>query len=318
MTVSPRITDFADGISAIDTEYVRPMMDASHLIVNGGRAAFVDTGTSHSVPLLMAALEAKGLQPDDVDYVLVTHVHLDHAGGAGQLMAALPKAAAVLHPRGAPHMADPSRLVKGSVAVYGQDLFASLYGEIRPIPEDRIRIVEDGDRLWLGGRTLEFLHTEGHARHHYCISDVDSGVIFSGDTFGLSYRDLDTDKGEFIFPSTTPVDFDPEAAASSVDRLMGRSPEAIYLTHYSRVTDVRRLADDLKQDINAYADLACGVSGRDDPVPALEDGLREYMYLRMDRHGCNPDPGWRESIIGDDIRLNAQGLKVWLARRSRG
>ncbi len=318
MTVSPRITDFADGISAIDTEYVRPMMDASHLIVNGGRAAFVDTGTSHSVPLLLAALEAKGLQPDDVDYVLVTHVHLDHAGGAGQLMAALPRALAVLHPRGAPHMADPSRLIKGSIAVYGEDLFASLYGEIRPIPEQRIRIVEDGDRLQLGGRTLEFLHTEGHARHHYCIADADRGVIFSGDTFGLSYRDLDTDKGEFIFPSTTPVDFDPGAAVSSIDRLMGRSPEAIYLTHYSRVTDLRRLADDLKQDIDAFAGLARGVSGREDPVPALEDGLREHMYLRLDRHGCNPDPSWRESIIGDDIRLNAQGLKVWLARQSGG
>lgn len=317
MTISPRITDFADGISAIDTEYVRPMMDASHLIVNGGRAAFVDTGTGHSVPLLKAALEAKGLQPNDVDYVLVTHVHLDHAGGAGQLMAALPQAMAVLHPRAAPHMADPSRLVKGSIAVYGEDLFASLYGEIRPIPEDRIRIVQDGDRLELAGRTLEFLHTEGHARHHYCIVDHGSGAIFSGDTFGLSYRDLDTEQGEFIFPSTTPVDFNPAAAVSSVERLMERNPEAIYLTHYSRVTDLRRLANDLEQDIRAYADLARGVSGIEDPVSALEQGLRDYMYQRMDRHGCNPDSAWREKIIGDDIRLNAMGLKVWLARQSR-
>ena len=207
--------DYPDGITAIDTEYVRPMMDASHLIVNQGRAAFVDTGTSRSVPLLLEALTSRGLAPEDVEYVLVTHVHLDDAGGAGELMAALPRATAVLHPRGARHMADPARLIEGSIQVYGEELFRSLYGRIRPIPEDRIRTVRDGDTLELSGRTLEFLHTEGHARHHYCILDHGSRCIFAGDSFGLSYRELDTDKGEFIFPSTTPVQFDPEAAVAA-------------------------------------------------------------------------------------------------------
>ena len=314
MQPSPTITDFADGISAIDTEYVRPMMDASHLIVNGGRAAFVDTGTSRSVPLLLAALAFKGLSPEDVDYVLVTHVHLDHAGGAGELMAALPRATAVLHPRGAPHMVDPSRLVEGSVQVYGQEKFDTLYGTIRPISEDRIRIVDDGDVLHLGGRRLEFLHTEGHARHHYCILDHGSGCVFSGDSFGLSYRDLDTENGEFIFPSTTPVQFDPEAAIDTVDRLMALDPPAIFLTHYSRVKDLHRLAEDLKTDIRAYADLAVATTGAGRAT--LEERMREYMYGRLDHHGCNPDPRWRESIIGNDIRLNTQGLQIWLTRRA--
>lgn len=314
MQPRPTITDFAAGISAIDTEYVRPMMDASHLIVNGGHAAFVDTGTSRSVPLLLAALAVKGLSPEDVDYVLVTHVHLDHAGGAGELMTALPRATAVLHPRGARHLVDPSRLVQGSVQVYGQEKFDSLYGEIRPIPEDRIRVVEDGDVLQLAGRRLEFLHTEGHARHHYCILDHGSGCVFSGDSFGLSYRELDTENGEFIFPSTTPVQFDPEPAIATVDRLMALGPPAIFLTHYSRVGDLQRLAEDLKTDIRAYADLATATTGAG--PESLEERLREYMYRRLDEHGCDPEPAWRESIIGDDIRLNTQGLQIWLARRA--
>lgn len=315
MTRTPHITDFPDGISAVDTEYVRPLLDASHLIVHQGRAAFVDTGTSHSVPLLLAALEEKGLGPEQVDFVLVTHVHLDHAGGAGQLMAALPNATAVLHPRGAAHMADPARLVAGSIAVYGEDLFRALYGEIVPIPEDRIRTVDDGAVLDLAGRRLQFLHTEGHARHHYCIHDHGSDGIFSGDTFGLSYRDLDTDKGAFIFPSTTPVQFDPDAAVASVDRLMGLSPTAIYLTHYSRVTELGRLADDLKADIRAHEAIALD---NGDDIEVLEEKIREYLYRRMDEHGCRSDTDWREEIVGQDVKLNAQGLKIWLSRRARG
>jgi glyoxylase-like metal-dependent hydrolase (beta-lactamase superfamily II) len=315
MTARPHITDFPDGISAVDTEYVRPLLDASHLIVHEGRAAFVDTGTSHSVPLLLAALAEKGLEPADVDYVLVTHVHLDHAGGAGQLMAALPNATAVLHPRGAAHMADPTRLVAGSVAVYGESLFVSLYGEILPIPADRIVTVDDGQVLELAGRRLEFFHTEGHARHHYCIFDHVSESIFSGDTFGLSYRDLDTDNGAFIFPSTTPVQFDPDAAVASVDRLMGLAPRAIYLTHYSRVTELDRLAEDLKASIRAHEEIARRNAGGD--IGALEDGVRAHLYGRLDAHGCDVDPAWREEIVGQDVKLNAQGLQIWLSRLAR-
>jgi glyoxylase-like metal-dependent hydrolase (beta-lactamase superfamily II) len=310
----PRVTDYPDGISAIDTEYVRPMMDASHIIVRDGHAAFVDTGTARSVPLLLAALDDKGIPRDAVDYVLVTHVHLDHAGGAGDLVAALPRATAVLHPRGAPHMVDPSRLIAGSIQVYGADAFHELYGDIRPIPEERIRTVDDGDTLKLGGGALEFLHTEGHARHHYSIVDHATGGIFSGDSFGLSYRELDTVRGEFIFPSTTPVQFDPEAAVATVDRLMSLTPSAIYLTHYGRVLDLARLAEDLKRDVRAYAEMALAVGPGQDV--ALEERLRDYMYSRLDAHGCDADAGWREEIIGGDIRLNTQGLAVWLSRQA--
>ncbi|MGB5210295.1 MAG: MBL fold metallo-hydrolase [Gammaproteobacteria bacterium] len=315
MDIHSLITDFPDGISAIDTGYVRPSMTASHLIVEKGRAAFVDTGPNSAVPRLLAALEARGLEPADVDLVCLTHVHLDHAGGAGELMALLPNAVAVLHPRGAPHMSDPQRLESGSRAVYGDQAFEAMYGRIRPIPEDRIRVVADEEVLDLGGRELRFLHTEGHARHHYCIHDPAAGVIFSGDSFGLSYREFDTARGAFILPSTTPVQFDPEAAIASVGRLLEAEPEAIYLTHYSRVEDLPRLADDLRGDLDAYVTFADHAGQHADPEAWLREAIRDRLYSRLDEHGCKKDPDWRYAILSTDIQLNAAGIMVWMKRR---
>lgn len=317
MDIDALITDFPAGITAIDTGYVRPSMTASHLLVEQGRAAFVDTGPNSAVPRLMAALEAKGLAPEAVELVCLTHVHLDHAGGAGELMALLPNATAVLHPRGAPHMADPTRLESGSRAVYGDQAFEAMYGSIRPIPETRIRVVEDEAQIELAGRPLRFMHTEGHARHHYCIHDPGARIIFSGDSFGLSYREFDTDRGPFILPSTTPVHFDPEAAIASVQRLMGAEPEAIYLTHFSRVEDLPRLAGELCDDIRAYVDFADRAADKQDPEQWLRDAIRERLFERLDAHGCNTDPDWRCAVLSADIKLNAAGILVWLQRRQR-
>lgn len=314
MSDRPAIIEFPHRVAAVDTGYLRPQMAASHLIVEAGRAAFVDTGPNSAVPALLAALQHFDLTPDAVDMVLLTHVHLDHAGGAGELMAALPNATAVLHPRGARHMADPARLEAGSRAVYGDAAYERMYGTLKPIAGDRIRTVADGDVLELAGRPLRFLHTEGHARHHYCIVDETHRLIFSGDSFGLSYREFDTDKGEFILPSTTPVQFDPEAALATVDRLMNCEPQAVFLTHFSRVMDLHRLADDLRADISAHADLARQAIRSATPEEALRAALRDRLFRRLDDHGVAGDPSWRESILGNDIQLNAAGLLVWLER----
>jgi glyoxylase-like metal-dependent hydrolase (beta-lactamase superfamily II) len=314
----PRLIDFDAGITAVDTEYVRPGLDASHLIVHGGRAAFVDTGTSLSVPLLLAALEEKGLERDQVDWVFVTHVHLDHAGGAGELMAALPNATAVLHPRGARHMIDPGRLIEGSKAVYGEEEFNRLYGEIRPIPAERVHIVADGERLSLAGREFEFIHTEGHAKHHYCIVDAAAAAVFTGDCFGISYRELDTAAGPFIFPTTTPVQFDPEAAHATIRRLLSYKPARAFLTHFSCVSAPAALAPQLHRDLDEYVKIA--VAHRDDehPEASIRVALRDWMFSRLDEHGVDPAPELRDEVLGMDLALNAQGLAVWLASTERG
>jgi len=303
------------GITAVDTEYERPLMDASHLMIEGGRAAFVDTGVNASVPLLLNALEQKNLDRGDVDFVFLTHVHLDHAGGAGSLMRELPNARCVLHPFGAPHMIDPTRLIAGTEAVYGKAKARRIYGNIVPIDERRIDIAADEQWFELNGRPLQALHTEGHARHHYVLNDPRSQGIFTGDSFGVSYRELDTAAGEIVFPTTTPVQFDPAAAHDAVDRILACEPRQLYLTHYSRVGNPERLAAQMHAGIDACVELALEHEGREDRGAALEAGLLDYYIDCLQQHGYTGEREAIVSILRADAVLNAQGLEVWLDRR---
>jgi glyoxylase-like metal-dependent hydrolase (beta-lactamase superfamily II) len=312
--LAAKLTDFAAGITAIDVDYVRPRLAASHLVVENGRAAFVDTGTTLSLPNLLGALELKGIDRADVDWVLTTHVHLDHAGGAGALMRELPNARCAVHPRGARHLAEPSKLIAGSIAVYGEERYHALYGDLVPIPEERLFVPEDGVRITLGGRTLELIHTPGHALHHYCIVDLDNDLIFSGDTFGISYRDFDVHGREFIMPTTTPVHFDPDALCASVDRLMSYEPQKIYLTHYSEVRDLERLAREMKDRVQAFADLGRRFRSAPDRAAKLRKGMYAMLSRWLDEHGFPDDEAKRHWLLDDDVELNCQGLEVWLDR----
>lgn len=306
--------DFDHGISAIDTGFFRPNFDASHLIVENGRAAFVDVGTNHSVPLLLAELESKRIPVGAVDYVILTHVHLDHAGGAGALMRKLPMARLVVHPRGARHMIDPSQLIAGATAVYGAEEIRRSYGDLVPVDAARIDIANDGHVVNLAGRDLLCIDTPGHARHHICIFDARSRAFFSGDTFGLSYREFDTGRGAFILPTSTPVQFEPEALHASIDRMLGYKPEQMFLTHYSRVTDVSRLARDLHEQIDAMVAIARRHVGDADRHSRITADLADLYISRARAHGCTFDDARIRDLLVMDIELNAQGLEVWLDR----
>ena len=310
-------TRLNDGIVAIDTLYAGPLHDASHLIVENGRAAFVDTGVNSSVPLFIDALRKENLDVGDVDYVLLTHVHLDHAGGAGELMRALPNATCVVHRYGAPHMIDPAKLIAGAEAVYGAEEARESYGTIVPIDADRIHIPEDGGWLSLSGRELQFLNTEGHARHHHVINDPQSKGVFTGDSFGVSYRELDTVNGEIAFPTSTPVQFDPVEAHVSVDRIMACEPQQLYLTHYSRVRNLERLAGQMHDGIDAYVAIANEHEGDEDRSQALRRSLFEYYVEQLDEHGYQGDHEQVAAVMSIDVELNAQGLEVWLERRKK-
>lgn len=305
-------TKLDHGITAIDTNYVRPLLDASHLIVESGRGAFVDTGTNSSVPLLLDGLRQRNLDPADVDFVFLTHVHLDHAGGAGELMRHLPNARAVLHPRGAPHMIDPSKLIRGSQAVYGEAAYFEMYGELVAIPEERIVIAGDGDDFSLGGRRLHAFHTEGHARHHYCLHDPASAGVFSGDSFGISYREFDTAAGEFIYPTTTPVHFDPPEAHRAIDRIMGFDPERVYLTHYSEVTGLTRLADDMHRRIDDFVDIATRHANDAGRTAAMHASMYDYLLGHLGAHGVTASEDALRTMIRMDVELNTMGLEFWL------
>lgn len=305
------------GIHTIDTAFQRDHFDAAYLIVHNGRGAFVDCGTSHSVPRLLAAVAQAGLQPADIDWLILTHVHLDHAGGAGALMRELPNARLVVHPRGAAHMIDPARLVAGATAVYGEAEIARSYGQILPVPAARVVVAEDGHRVSLAGRELLCVDTPGHARHHHCIWDAASRSWFTGDTFGLSYRELDSDAGAFIIPTSSPVQFEPEALHASIERLMARAPVAMYLTHYGRVENPARLAAELHAQIDAMVAIARRCDGLPDRHDVLIAALGALYVARLRLQGNALDEAQVLRVLAMDIELNAQGLACWLDRDRR-
>lgn len=300
------------GIHTIDTGFVRPGFDAAYLIVEHGRGAFIDCGTNHSVPRLLAALDEVSLAPGDVDWLILTHVHLDHAGGAGELMARLPNAKLVVHPRGARHMIDPSKLWAGASAVYGEDAMRRDYGTLRPVSAERVVEAAAGHVVDLAGRALHCLHTPGHAKHHLAVHDVRENVCFTGDVFGLSYRQFDTANGAFILPTTSPVQFDPEALHASIRRLVALAPIAIYPTHYGCVHDVPRLAADLHAQIDAMTAIARDMQGRPDRHAALVAALTELYAGRAAAHGWPHGRAALAELLAIDIELNAQGLAMWL------
>lgn len=309
--------DFDHGISAIDTGFHRPQFDASHLIVEDGRAAFVDVGTNYSAPRLLAALKEKNLSPEAVDYVILTHVHLDHAGGAGLMMQELPNARTVVHPRGARHMIDPRKLIAGATAVYGDVEMRRSYGELLPIDESRVDVAEDGHVIDLAGRELLCLDTPGHAKHHMSIYDARSQAFFPGDTFGLSYREFDTDNGAFILPTTTPIQFDPQALHASIDRMLGYSPQQMFLTHYSRVDHVPQLADDMHQRIDEMVSIGRTHAHDGDARHSnIANALSRTYTAWVRRHGCKFEDERVRELLGVDIELNTQGLEVWLDRKT--
>lgn len=309
---------YEHGIYAIDAGYVRPLLAAIHLIVEQGRVAFVDTGSNASLDGALDALEELGLGVDAVDYVILTHIHLDHAGGAGAMMRAFPAARLVVHPRGARHMADPTRLLAGAAAVYGVTEVRRLYGEVLPVDPARIIEAKHEHLLELAGRQLLCLDTPGHARHHLCILDRQSGDVFTGDALGLSYRELDTNGRQFIFPTTTPVQFDPEAMHASLEMLLAYQPRAAFLTHFSRVDELPRKIADLHRLIDLHLTIALREQNTGEERHArIRAGLAHLLLDEATSFGCPLPPADILEIYATDLELNAQGLGVWLDHRER-
>jgi glyoxylase-like metal-dependent hydrolase (beta-lactamase superfamily II) len=309
-----------DGIVCIDTAQHRPRMAACYLIGGDGHYAFVESGTSLSVPLLLDTLDGLGVPRKAVDYVMPTHVHLDHAGGAGALMRELPNAQLVIHPRGARHMIDPSVLIAGATAVYGESMMRATYGEILPVPKERVLVADVApDRdfdLQLGGRTLKFIDAPGHARHHYAIWDAASRGWFSGDVFGLSYREFDHAGRNYLMPTTSPVQFDPVAWPLTLDRMLTVQPAHVYLTHYSRIDAVAALADDLRAGLVAYQRIARVHVTAPDRHARIYADLMEFHLDQLRTRG-NPLPEARQRELLDmDVEINTQGLEVWLDREA--
>ncbi len=317
MTSPAWLQDAGGGVHAIDTGFQRDAFDAAYLIVRGGRAAYVDTGTNFALPRLLGALDALGLQRDAVDWVIPTHVHLDHAGGVGALMRELPRAQVLVHPRGVRHLVDPTALYEGALAVYGPEEMARSYGELIPVPADRVQPSSDGMTLEFGGSTLRLIDTPGHARHHHCIWDEATRGWFSGDTFGIAYPELAGPRGRWIFPTSTPVQFEPEVLRESVHKLLAAEPRCMYLTHFGRVDGVPRLAALQLGLLQRMVQI--GLAGRH-AADRHQRFKRELLALYVESlaaEGCTLEPEAVAELLAVDLELNAQGMAAWLDRDAR-
>ena len=307
--------EYAGGITAIDSGMVRPQMAACFLVETGSAVAVIETGNAASPDRILKVLKSRGRRPEEISHVIVTHVHLDHAGGAGTLMQRLPQATLVAHPYGARHLIDPSKLEASARAVYGDKKFDEMYGTLLPVPEERVIVMENGDQLQVGGRQLSFMDAPGHARHHFTVWDEATRGWFTGDTFGLSYRELDTVNGAFIFPTTTPIQFDPEALLASIDRMMEKKPACMYLTHFGRVLEIERLAGDMRSSVQEYVELGERYLASENRTQSIEEAMMDRLFERARAHGVTlGEDELRETFAGDVI-LNTQGIEFWLDHR---
>lgn len=311
-----------DSIYTIDCKYAGILdVACAYLVVEGDRASFIETNTTLAVPLLLAKLEALGIPKENVDYVIITHVHLDHAGGASALLQACPNATLLAHPKAAKHMITPERLIASSMQVYGEENFKKLYGEINPIPSQRVRVMLDGETLVWGERSLKFLYTRGHANHHFCIHDSKSNSIFTGDSFGIAYPAMEKG-GRFIFPTTTPTDFHSEEAIRSLGLILGTGATTAYLTHFGSIQNLEIQSQYLRKGI-----LQCQEAiDQAKKIFPLENGSnRDKVYLFFvetvkdmistlaeDQKVTLSENDWR--LLGLDVDLNAQGLVFAMSR----
>ncbi|MBF0358436.1 MAG: MBL fold metallo-hydrolase [Magnetococcales bacterium] len=302
--------DFPFGITRIDTHYIRPQMTAAYLLVENGRAVFIETGPLLAAAKLLQALKRADLTPGDVDAVIVTHVHLDHAGGAGELMRLCPEAQLIVHPSGAKHLVNPEKLKASATAVYGEERFKTTLGDIIAVDSERVVTPADGDKLLVGGRELLLIDTPGHARHHLAVWDQKSRGLFSGDSFGISYREFDGGTTPFIFPATTPVQLDPELLHNTLDKIAGLKPERLYLTHFDSITYQPELLQTLHRQLDQYLELVKSSNSHQQLVAAINNHMRGVLEDIQSPVA----EALIEPLLAADQELNAQGLEVWLSR----
>ena len=300
-----------DSVSVVDCQYQAPGKAGAFLIAEHGRAAFVDNNTAHAVPYLLAALEEQGLSPEHVDYLIITHVHLDHAGGTAALLEHCPNATVLAHPKAARHLIDPKRLIAGAKAVYGEEAFAQLYGEIEPVDASRVRIMEDNETVEWGARTLRFFYTPGHASHHFCIYDSGSNGVFTGDAFGLAPQKPGTDETWFVLCTTAPPDFDSAEARATVQKILATGATHAYPAHFGIHQDLRHMALMLlasleRMDVIIEEALTANV-----PDAELQRFCEDRVIATTEEHlrwcgveNLDAAMAW----LGDDPHINAMGV----------
>jgi len=301
----------AEGITAIDTRMVGRYLVTSAYLVQAEELALVETGPTTSADAVTAGLDRLGVAPDDLAHVIVTHVHLDHAGGAGTIARAFPRATVWAHERGAPHVADPTRLVSSAERLYGVERLRELFGPVEPVAAERVRAVDEGDRIALGGRSLGVLATPGHASHHVALHDDRTGAVFVGDALGVHLPDV-----RVLRPATPPPDVDLERGVESIARIADRA-DLLLLSHFGPVAEVEHLCDLAARRLRTWAGLVREELRVDDDVDRIArvleaQGAREY------REDSGEEIDLERYDVLSSVRMNAMGLiRYWRKRAER-
>jgi glyoxylase-like metal-dependent hydrolase (beta-lactamase superfamily II) len=303
--------DAAPGIRGIDTLMFGRGKATSAYLVDGLEPALVETGPTTSVPAVLDGLSALGVGPDDLAHIVVTHIHLDHAGGAGALAPHFPRATIWVHERGTPHLADPTKLVASAARIYGEETLHELFGPVEPISPDRLRSLTEGDVVSLGERRIEAIYTPGHASHHVCLVDDATDSIFVGDALGVFLPDV-----RILRPATPPPEFDLDLAIASIGRVAERRPERLLFSHFGpsdEVTDLCRLAT---QRIQGWAEIV------DQALDQTEDVAEVVRILKERTAGEMPAASEAEQgqvqaryEALSSYEMNALGLMRYLKKR---
>lgn len=300
-------TTVADGVIEIDTRLGGWERVTAGYLIEGDTPILVETGSQSSVPVLLAQLDALGLGPSDLAGVVVTHIHLDHAGGVGDVARAFPKATVYVHEKGARHLADPTRLVDSASRVYGP-LLDSLYGRLDPTPSERIHVLEDGEAIRVSAnRSLIAVDSPGHAKHHVALHDTLSGVLFAGDAVGVKLPDAGV-----LRPATPPPDFDLTLALNSLRRFADRRPTGLALAHYGLLADPLDVLDEADGTLRRWADVAeAAFRNGEDIAAALSAAFAGDLDGVPGEH--------REKLeVMNGVHSNAAGLHRWLRTQHPG
>lgn len=301
----------APGITAIDTKMAGTARLTSGYLVESPAPALIETGPSTSAAAVCRALESLGMSSGELAHILVTHIHLDHAGGVGQIARRFPNATVWVHERGAPHVVDPSRLNASATRVYGERELERLFGPMEAVPAERIRALEDGDRIDLGDRTLHALYTPGHASHHVAIQDSSTGVVFTGDAVGVHLPDVPV-----LRPAAPPPEFDVELAIDSIERIRSHARGALMFSHFGPVGAVDETCSTAIERIRSWAQIVRTAMSEGRDVRGIAETLREATELE-DAKVSQADKERLEILGGFD--LNAAGLeRYWRKRAETG
>lgn len=307
-------------IFTIDCHYVYPEIAAAFLLEVQGEAAFIENNTSQALPHLLSALEKAELKPEQVKYLIITHVHLDHAGGTGALLRHCPGAKVVAHPKAARHIIEPGRLIESAKKVYGEELFHKLYGEIIPVPQEKVLIPGDKEKLLLADHELYFFYTRGHANHHFVVYDAEEKIVFTGDSFGIAYPALQKGSYPFIYPSTTPTDFDPEEAHKSYDLIASLGAKKAMLTHFGEFTDIEFAQKELHRLLSEVEEIYNSILEKDlsyeEAVAFAEEKWQNLFSKELEKRKIHPtQEEWDKLKI--DLGINAQGVAFSALRKKK-